>query len=193
MRWERLFEDLEHQLDSEWEAERAALDSEAERLRMSRLTLRDRLTVLADQSDEVAIDLVGPTATLRGRLTGAGADWCSVELGADAHVALIPLEAIAALGAARPALARSVRPGGPPRISDRMTLGFVLRDAARRRGGVRVHTITGGVHIGTIDRAGADHLDLALHEVDVPRRDAAVAGIRLIPFHAVSWVQLLGT
>ena len=34
VRWDRFFEDLEDQLDSEWEAERAALDTEAERLRL---------------------------------------------------------------------------------------------------------------------------------------------------------------
>lgn len=193
MRWERFFEDLEHQLDSEWEAERAVLDSEAERLRMSRLTLRDRLAVLAEDSDEVAIDLAGSAATLRGRLTGVGADWCSLELGADGHGALVPLGAIAAVGAARPALIRSTRPTGAADITDRMTLGFVLRDAARRRGAVRVHTVAGGAHTGTIDRAGRDHLDLALHDVNVPRRDAAVAGLRVIPFSIVTWVQLVGT
>ncbi|GLJ78481.1 hypothetical protein [Microbacterium imperiale] len=192
MRWERFFEDLEHQLDSEWEAERAVLDSEAERLRMSRLTLRDRLAVLAEESDEVAIDLAGPAATLRGPLTGVGADWCSLELGADAHGALVPLRAITAVGAARPALTRSTRPVGAAGITCRMTLGFVLRDAARRRGAVRVHTVAGGAHTGTIDRAGADHFDLALHDADVPRRDTAVAGLRVIPFSTVTWVQLVG-
>ena len=43
MRWDRFFDDLEGQLASEWEAERAALDTEAERLRLSRVALRERL------------------------------------------------------------------------------------------------------------------------------------------------------
>jgi hypothetical protein len=48
MRWDRFFEDLEDQLDSEWEAERAVLDTEAERLRLARVTLRERLAALGD-------------------------------------------------------------------------------------------------------------------------------------------------
>ena len=39
MRWDRFFDDLEGQLASEWEAERAVLDSESERLRVARMTL----------------------------------------------------------------------------------------------------------------------------------------------------------
>ena len=46
MRWDRFFDDLEDQLASEWEAERAALDTEAERLRLSRVQLSERLTLL---------------------------------------------------------------------------------------------------------------------------------------------------
>ena len=45
---------------------------------------------------------------------------------------------------------------------------------------------------GTIDRAGADHLDLALHDIDEPRRSATVRGYRLIPFTALSWVRWQG-
>nr|MDQ2699570.1 hypothetical protein [Actinomycetota bacterium] len=63
MRWDRFFEDLEDQLSSEWEAERAALDTEAERLRLSRVTLRDRLVALAGDDDHT-VD-VGDDAVLR--------------------------------------------------------------------------------------------------------------------------------
>lgn len=59
MRWERFFEDLEHQLDSEFEAERAALDTEAERLRLSRLRLRERLALLAQQGGAVSLHVTG--------------------------------------------------------------------------------------------------------------------------------------
>ena len=55
MRWDRFFEDLEDQLDSEWEAERAALDTEAERLRLSRVALRERLVALARGSRGIAL------------------------------------------------------------------------------------------------------------------------------------------
>jgi len=66
----------------------------------------------------------------------------------------------------------------------------VLRDLARRRIPVTVQLRTGRALTGTIDRAGADHLDLALHESGTPRRAAAVRGLRLVPFDAVAWVRL---
>ena len=43
---------------------------------------------------------------------------------------------------------------------------------------------------GTIDRAGADHLDIALHEPGTPRRASEVSGHRVVPFGAVAWIRL---
>ena len=90
-----------------------------------------------------------------------------------------------AIGMPHADLLRSARPA-PPRspLADRLTFGFVLRDLVRRRAGVAVHLASGRLLTGTIDRAGADHLDLALHEPGAPRRSDAVAGYRLVPFAA---------
>jgi hypothetical protein len=46
---------------------------------------------------------------------------------------------------------------------------------------------------GTIDRAGADHFDLALHDLGAPRRSDEVSGHRLVPFGAVAWIRLEGS
>lgn len=74
MRWDRFFEDLEDQLDSEWEAERAALDTEAERLRLARIPVRDRLVVLTEAGDvSLGIELTDGT-TLSGVVTRVGSD-----------------------------------------------------------------------------------------------------------------------
>lgn len=190
MRWQRFFEDLEHQLDAEWEAERAALDTEAERLRLSRLTLRERLEGLIDT--EVTVDPVAADA-LRGRLTRVGADWLSLETSRRAGAAVVPLAAVASVSVAEPDLLRSARPvSGRTALAGRMTLGFVLRDLARRRVGVRVVVTGGKVWTGTIDRAGADHLDLALHDSGEPRRPTAVTGHRMIGFAVVRVVHLDG-
>lgn len=89
------------------------------------------------------------------------------------------------LRSARPAPARSA-------LADRLTFGFVLRDLVRRRIGVAVHLVSGRLLTGTIDRAGSDHLDLALHDPGVPRRADAVAGHRIVPFAAVAWIRLEG-
>ena len=74
-----------------------------------------------------------------------------------------------------------------------MTFGFVLRDLVRRRVGVAVHLTTGRALTGTIDRAGADHLDLALHDAGAPRRADALAGHRILPFGAVAWLRVDGS
>ena len=70
-----------------------------------------------------------------------------------------------------------------------MTLGFVLRDLARRRIPVHVTGCAGDDLHGTIDRAAADHLDLALHDPGEPRLAGAVRGFRMIPFSSLVAVR----
>lgn len=194
MRWDRFFDDLEDQLASEWEAERAALDTEAERLRLSRVPLADRLALL------VARDAASPTvasfdladgATVRASVTGLGADWVALALADGPPGAVfVPFSSIAMVGMPHADLLRTARPA-PPRspLADRLTFGFVLRDLVRRRAGVAVHLVSGRVISGTIDRAGTDHLDLAVHDRGAPRRADAVSGYRLVPFAAVAWIR----
>lgn len=193
MRWDRFFEDLEDQLSSEWEAERAALDTEAERLRLSRIALRERLVALAG-GDEHTVD-VGDEAVLRGRIAVVGADWIALR-GTGPDALIVPLAAIRVIGATHADLLRSARPPAAEArtvLSDRMSVGFVLRDAARRRVPVEVRLFGGRTLHGTIDRAGADHLDLALHPPGTPRRASEVSGHRIVPFAAIACVRLDST
>ena len=53
--WEHLFDDLEGQLAAEWESERAALDAESERLRISKVTLHDRLRVMSAHDSRMVL------------------------------------------------------------------------------------------------------------------------------------------
>lgn len=191
MRWDRFFEDLEGQLDSEWEAERAALDTEAERLRLSRVPLRDRLVALERDSREVTAHLSDATS-VHGRIARVGADWFAVVSGDDAAgAAIVPLWAVAGVGTSPDAVLASVRDADAgPALGQRMGLGFVLRDLVRRRVAVSVLTAAARTLTGTIDRAGADHLDLALHEPGTPRRAGNVTGYRMVPFATVIAVRL---
>jgi len=194
VRWDRFFDDLEDQLASEWEAERAALDTEAERLRLSRVLLSERLTLLAGRDGAAlataSFDLVDGTA-LRATVTGVGADWVALApADRPAGAVVAPFTAILGVGMPHADLLRTAR-AAPPRspLTERLTFGFVLRDLVRRRAGVAVHLVNGRMLTGTIDRAGADHLDLALHDPGAPRRADAVTGYRMVPFAAVAWLR----
>ena len=192
MRWDRFFEDLEGQLASEWEAERAALDTEAERLRLSRVTLRERLASLTDRETDFTPPSfeVADGTVLVGEVTGVGADWVGLE-GGRSGALIVPFASIAAIGMPHADVLRSARPAaGRSMLAERMTLGFVLRDLVRRRVAVTMTLTQGRMLTGTIDRAGADSLDIALHEPGTARRATAVTGHRIVPFHAVSWIRL---
>jgi len=194
VRWDRFFDDLEDQLASEWEAERAALDTEAERLRLSRVQLSERLTLLAARegaSPTVASFDLADGTTVRASVTGVGADWVALALAdGPGGAVVVPFASMGAIGLPHADLLRTARPA-PPRspLAERLTFGFVLRDLVRRRAGVAVHLVSGRVLTGTIDRAGADHLDLAVHDQGAPRRADAVSAYRLVPFGAIAWIR----
>lgn len=191
MRWDRFFEDLEDQLDSGQEAERIALETEAERRRLSHVTLRERLAALArgPEHASLALDLAdGDVVT--GRVAAVGVDWIALE-GAGTEAVVVPLPSVRAIGLPHDDLLRTARPTAHGvSLSDRMGLGFVLRDAARRRVGVTVRMSGERILTGTVDRAAAAHLDLALHERGGPRRAGDVTGFRMVPFAAIVWVRL---
>ncbi|HWS51376.1 MAG TPA: hypothetical protein VN241_10215 [Microbacterium sp.] len=197
MHWDRLFEDLEGQLASEWEAERAALDAESERLRISRLDLRSRLRMLCGLNAPVVLELAG-SQRFPVRLRALGADWLAAEssagAGAQSAVSVVPLAAIQGVSTDHGMLLASLDAQDPagPALRERMTLGFVLRDLARRRVPLRIALRDGGDVHGTVDRAGADHLDLAEHDAGELRRAGAVRGFRIIPFTAMLWIRASG-
>ena len=194
MRWQNLFDDLESQLESELGADEVDLLAEEERLRLGRLTLRDRIRAV--HAGEPAAPL-GVTLRSGERVTVAlaaiGRDWVAGELDAGVlRSAIIPLAAVMTLDPAGDQLAVSLRgdpaPEPPTALSGRLGLAFVLRDLCRRRAGVEVHVGGERLH-GTIDRVGRDHLDLAEHAPGEPRRTTAVARIRIVAFTGLDLVK----
>lgn len=184
MQWDSFFQDLEDQLSAEWEAERAALDSEAERVRIARLDLRERISGLVAATGRargVRLELVDG-ATHEATLVAVGADWLSARLG-DRAVLLVRLDALAGVVTGEEELVQSARDGAArtDRLAERVTFGFALRDLARRRVGVTLSTRAGRQLSGTLDRVAADHVDLAMHEPGAPRRAGEVRGFRLVP------------
>lgn len=203
MHWDRLFEDLEGQLASDWEAERAVLDAESERLRIAKLDLRARLRTLCSTGTDATIDLVDGRR-LPVTLQALGADWLAVasrDVGGAPHASgptasalILPLHAVAGITTDHGTVLASLDDSatGPHPLRERMTLGFVLRDLARRRIPVHISVRVGDDVHGTIDRAAADHLDLALHDPGQARLAGAVRGFRIIPFSTLVAVRTPG-
>ncbi|HWV50059.1 MAG TPA: hypothetical protein VN035_11445 [Microbacterium sp.] len=190
MHWDGLFEDLEGQLASEWEAERAALDAESERLRISRIELRARLRALSVASAEIALELPGGRL-LTGRIVELGADWLAVDARPHPRESLVPLAAVRSIRTDHGMLLASLDPTLPSsELRERMSLGFVLRDLARRRVPVTIEDVDASRRHGTIDRAGADHLDLAVHDPGTPRRARDVRAHVMIAFSTIARVEL---
>lgn len=194
MRWQNLFDDLESQLETELGAEEVDLLAEEERLRLGRLSLRDRIRALHDADPATPLGV-----TLRGgdrialAIAAVGRDWLAGELDVGIlRSAIVPFAAVATLDPVGAQLATSLRaevaPEPPTALSARLGLAFVLRDLCRRRAVVDVHVGAERLH-GTIDRVGRDHLDLAEHAPGEPRRTTAVSRIRIVAFAGLDLVK----
>ncbi len=204
MRWDDLFDDLESQLEQGITAEESDLLAEEERLRLARLGLRDRIAAIGERAPDHARDIrltLADGSLIRFRPTGFGRDWFSGDMmdGADRRRSVVlPLAAIAAASLTHAQVQPSLTPPvvGRAALSERLGLAFVLRDLCRRRlpvelwlTGSRTSRDPARVH-GTIDRVGRDHLDVAVHDADRPRRTAEVDEFRVIPFAAVVLVRV---
>jgi hypothetical protein len=196
MRWDLLFDDLESQLDREQRDEERSLAIEDERLRLGRLTLRDRLTAVSRAIDDgdaiVRVELHGGVV-MALRPLAFGRDWMSAESRAAdrrSRQCVVPLAAIAAVLPSRSQLDPSLEPvsESSARLAERIGLSFVLRDLCRRRAPVRLTTVDGMVH-GTLDRVARDHVDLALHEPGSPRREREIQGYRIVPLARVLLIE----
>ncbi|MGO1545364.1 MAG: hypothetical protein ACTHXA_13610 [Gulosibacter sp.] len=196
MRWNELFDDLASQFDAGLEEERRRAAIDEERLRVTRLTLRDRLAAL-DRAiaphEKIGLQLhTGERVEIRP--AEFGADWFGADLvGAERNfgACIVPLAGIGAVTLSREQITRSLEPlpERPGSVTGRLGISIPLRDLARRRSRCELTTVLGTVY-GTIDRVGRDHIDLAVHDVDTPRRERHVATYRLIPLADVTLIRV---
>ncbi|TAL40767.1 MAG: hypothetical protein EPN91_12440 [Salinibacterium sp.] len=198
MRWDNLFDDLESQLEQGISAEELDLGAEEERLRIGRLTMRDRLEAVHESGTGdargVAVTLANDLRLVLRPVT-FGRDWFSADIIDDSSrraQCIVPLAAVSGLGLSAGQVAASVRVTAKaehPPLSSRLSVSFVLRDLCRRRRSLTVVLAVGEWH-GTIDRVGREHLDLAVHEQGSARRDSAVLEYRVIPLDRIVLVRL---
>ena len=182
MRWEQLFADLEAQAAEHESGVEHAEQASRARAEHGRVLLADRLRGALGR--ELSLSCRG-AGELGGRLLDVGVDWLLLTdaQGREVLVAAAAVCAVAGLGAGTAA-------GSPEgEVARRLDLRRALRGLARDRATVTCLLEDGGVLAGTVDRVGADFIELAEHPLDQARRRGAVSAVRAVPVRAVVAVR----
>ncbi len=182
-RWKGLFDDLEAQAEA---LARGELDAE----------VRDRI-----RREAVAGPARRPAGAVRRR-AGAGCTWpgpasctgrcstpgwtgCCSRRGPAARCWCPCCRCCRVTGVGR----RAQAPGADGEVGKRLDLRWALRGLARDRAGLAVVLRDGTALGGTLDRVGADFVELAEHGTGEARRGSAVLGLRLVPLEALGLLR----
>jgi hypothetical protein len=179
-----LFGDLEAQFDEEEAVELAAEVSDRTRREFALIRLVDRLRPARGHGVNVRILGLG---AVEGDLAAVGADWVLLAE-AGGREALVPSSAIVSIAGLS---AVSAAPHSEGEVAARLGLGVVLRAVARDRSPVTIGYVDGATSSGTIDRVGADFVEVAEHPAAEARRPATVRAVRTIPFAGLAVVRRL--
>ena len=189
VRWEELFADIESQFERQLDAERLDLEAETERLRIGRLSLIERLERMSGGDMPVRLVLVD-AQSIEMSIESTGADWIAGEarLGERRRATIVPIGSVAEVvpHGRLPDRRREVA-AARSGLAERIGFAVVLRDLCRRRVEVDLCTLT-GIHHGTIDRVGTDHLDLAIHGPG--ERRSARERARVVAFAGIVCVRI---
>lgn len=178
MRWDALFADLEAQLDAERGAELDAEVAERTRAELAAVALADRVRAHVGRSLQLGLR---DGSRAQGRCADAAAEWVVLHDG-PAQV-LVPWTAVSSVSG----LSRASAPP-PGQVLGRLGLRHALRALARDRTAVRLR-LDGAEVTGTIDRVGADHVDVAEHPTGEARRPGEVRGVRVVRTAAILFVR----
>lgn len=182
MRWQQLFDDLQSQFEAEQAAAGRADSASRTRSELGAVLLAQRLG--GALGSPVSLDVRG-AGQVAGVLLDRGPDW--LLLADDRR-----REQLVALGAVRSVAGLGRRTAGPEpagAVWARLDLRRALRGLVRDRATVQVVLDDGGTATGTLDRVGADYVELAEHPADAPRRSEAVQGVRAVVIGAVAVVR----
>jgi hypothetical protein len=185
MRWDALFGDLEAHADALDHAERAAEVDERARIEVAALAFVDRLR--AAVGAPLRLQCAG-ALLLTGEVRRVGPDWLLLDEGSGRE-ALVPLAAVLGVSG----LSRlSAVPNSASPVESRLTLRPVLRGLARDRSAGQVARVDGSTLNATIDRVGADFVELALHAPGETRRRSEVRDVVVMPLRAIAAVRRHG-
>jgi hypothetical protein len=185
MRWDKLFADLEAQLAAADAAELASEVADRTRREIGQLRLVDRLRPGVGATVGASVQGLG---SVTGKVLDVGTDWLLLqETGArDLLVASAALLSVTGVGGA------SEVPGSEGDVVRALDLRWALRGLVRDRAAVQVVLRDATTLSGTLDRVGADHVDVAEHPQGEARRAGAVRQVRLVPLHAIAAVRSTG-
>lgn len=190
MRWEQLFTDLGARFEELADAEMMAELPDRQRSAGATLTVVQRCAGAIGAELRVRVRS-GRLHT--GDLRSVGVNWVLLGSPGGGEV-LIALAAITSIEGLRSAT------GAPlGTVASRFDLRLALRGIARDRspvvlgvtGAAEGHVGAGTDLSGTIDRVGADFVELAQHAMWEPRRAEAVRSVLLVPLGAVDSVRAL--
>jgi hypothetical protein len=181
MRWDRLFTDLEAQLEAADAAEFAGEVVERTRIEVGALRLVDRLRAALGAT--VRLTCMGSDQVV-GRLHRVGPDWLLLAERPERE-AVVPLAAVTSVAGLGPW--SSTDSGGV--VAAKLDLRYALRGVARDRAGVALTLCDGTALAGTVDRVGKDFVEIAEHPAGELRRARAVRQVRTVPLHALSVIR----
>jgi hypothetical protein len=165
--------------------QRAELDAEvAERVRgeTGGLGIVDRAR--AAVGAQVRLHLRGQL-DVSGRLAGAGPDWLLVDEPNGREVLAATNQLMRIRGLPR----SSATPGSAGVVESRIGIRQLLRAIARDRSAVQLHLTDGAILHATIDRVGADFVEVASHPPGEARRRAAVRDVEMVALTAIAAVR----
>jgi hypothetical protein len=184
MRLDALFEDLESQFDALQDGDLYGEVADRIRTEVGRITVLDRLRGAVGGVVRVE---VGNGRLLQGVLSRVGKDCLLLE--AERYDEwLVPAAALTAV--------HGLGPFAEPAdgvVAGKLGLAHLLRGIARDRSPVTLFC-RGSEAVpvtGTVDRVGADFVEIAEHPLDAPRRRGEVYNVRLVPTAALLAVRRL--
>lgn len=179
MRWGELFDDLEAQYAAARDAELATEIGDRARREVGMVRLVDRLRPAVGQP--LVLRVAGAGA-IEGALVSVGPDWLLIAEVAGRE-ALVSTHALLSIGGLAAQSASAQATGA---VAARLTLAFALRGVVRDRSAVTLSYTDGSTTTGTLDRVGADFVEIAEHPPGEARRRGAVRAVRTVPFTALA-------